>query len=86
VRSWIVYSLVRVGIFAAVFALLYWLLPPEFWWLAAICAALIALSLSYIFLGGLRQRVTDDLAVRARRRRAVHPEDPDAEAEDGEAG
>jgi len=85
VRSWVVYSLVRIGIFAAVFALLYWLLPPELWWLSAICAALIALSLSYIFLAGLRARVTADLAARSERRRAGRSADPDAAAEDSES-
>jgi len=85
VRSWVVYSLVRIGIFAAAFALLYWLLPQGLWWLAAICAALIALSLSYIFLAGLRERVTADLAARAQRRRAGRSDDPDAAAEDSDA-
>lgn len=82
VRSWVIYSLVRVGIFAATFVLLYWLLPADLWWLAAICAALIALSLSYIFLAKLRNRVSADLAARAERRRAIRPADPDAAAED----
>jgi len=82
VRSWVIYSLVRVGLFAATFALLYWLLPPDLWWLAAVCAALIALSLSYIFLAKLRDRVTADLAARAEHRRASRPADPDAAAED----
>ena len=85
VRSWVVYSLVRIGIFAAAFALLYWLLPPDLWWLSAICAALIALSLSYIFLAKLRDRVTADLAARAERRRAGRAADPDAAAEDAQS-
>ncbi len=81
-RAWVIYSLLRVGIFAAVFALLYWLLSPEFWWLSAICAALIALSISYIFLGGLRTRVAEDLAKRTKRSGRQKPADPDAAAED----
>jgi len=85
VRAWVLYSLVRLAIFAAVFALLYWLLPQNLWWLSAICAALIALSLSYIFLGRLRTRVTSDLQARSDHRRARRPEDPDAEVEDREA-
>lgn len=84
-RSWVLYSLVRLGIFAATFAILYWLLPEGLWWLSAICAALIALSLSYIFLARLREKVTADLAVRAERRRASRPADPDAVAEDAQA-
>lgn len=81
-RAWILYSIVRLAGFAAVFALLFWLLPQDLWWLSAICAALIALSLSYIFLGRLRTRVTSDLLARSERRRAGGPADPDAEIED----
>lgn len=84
-RSWVIYSLVRVGLFAVTFALLYWLLPEGLWWLAAICAALIALSLSYIFLAGLRGKVNADLAARAERRGARRPADPDAAAEDAQS-
>ncbi|MBO9577713.1 MAG: DUF4229 domain-containing protein [Microbacteriaceae bacterium] len=83
-RAWVVYSLLRIGLFAGAFALLYWLLPQNLWWLAAICAALVALSLSYIFLGRLRERVTADLAERAAARKAGMSEDPDADAEDRE--
>jgi len=85
VRTWVLYSLARLGLFAAAFALLYWLLPQDLWWLAAICAALIALSLSYIFLGALRTRVATDLAARRERRREGRTDDPDAVAEDREA-
>jgi membrane protein implicated in regulation of membrane protease activity len=85
VRAWVLYSLVRLAIFAAVFALLFWLIPQSLWWLSAVCAALIALSLSYIFLGRLRARVTADLQARSERRRARRPLDPDAEVEDREA-
>jgi len=84
VRAWVIYSLLRLGLFAAAFALLYWLLPPDLWWLAAICAALIALSISYIFFSGLRARVTEDLAKRTRQREPK-PADPDAAAEDLES-
>lgn len=83
-RSWVIYSLVRLALFVGAFLLLYWLLPPDLWWLSAICAALIALSLSYIFLAGLRDRVGADLAARAERRRHRR-EDPDAAAEDAQA-
>ena len=79
-RSWILYSVIRIGIFAAAFALLFWLLGGEFWWLAAICAALIALCLSYIFLNGMRQRVAADLAARVHR--PAKRSDVDAEVED----
>ncbi len=81
-RAWVLYSLLRLGFFAVAFALLYWLLPPDLWWLAAVCAALIALSISYIFLGGLRARVAEDLAKRTKTTKPRKPADPDAAAED----
>jgi len=85
VRTWILYSVIRLGIFAAVFALLLWLLGALLWWLAAVCAALIALSISYIALGRLRARMTADLAARAEQRRSAKRVDPDADAEDAES-
>lgn len=83
-RAWVVYSVIRIGIFAAAFALLLWLLGAQLWWLAGICAALIALCISYIALGRLRARMTEDLAAAAQRRRSAQRADPDAAAEDAE--
>ena len=85
---WIQYTLVRLGIFAGAFAVLYLVLPAP---LASVdvvgfasvvvitlVAAIIALTLSYIFLGSLRDAVALDLASR----RARPSVDPDADAED----
>ena len=85
---WIRYTLVRLGIFAAAFTVLYLVLPAP---LASVnvvgfasvvvvtlVAAIIALTVSYIFLGRLRDAVTLDLASR----RARPSLDPDADAED----
>ena len=82
------YTLVRLGIFAGAFAVLYLVLPAP---LASVdvvgfasvvvitlVAAIIALTLSYIFLGSLRDAVALDLASR----RARPSVDPDADAED----
>jgi divalent metal cation (Fe/Co/Zn/Cd) transporter len=83
VRSWILYSLLRVGLFAVALLVLWWLLGPswdDWWWLAAIFAALIALCISYIFFGRLRERVVADLAERSSRKRP----NVDELAEDGE--
>jgi hypothetical protein len=63
VKPWLQYALIRVGIFAVVFALLY-LLNPELWWAWAIGAALISLCIGYIFFGNLRSRIAADLAAR----------------------
>ena len=75
-KPWVTYSLLRLGLFAAVFALLM-LLNVE-WWLSAILAAVIGLCVSYIFFGRLRDAVALDIA---RRREAPAP-DADATVED----
>jgi uncharacterized membrane protein YdjX (TVP38/TMEM64 family) len=59
VKPWIVYTLIRVGIFAASFALLYGVFAIEPW-LAAVIAAVIGLTISYIFF-----RPQRDAAVQA---------------------
>lgn len=75
---WILYSLVRLGLFAATFAIL---LVLEFdWWWAAIVASIIALTISYIFFGRLRDAVAADLHAR----RTQPAGDPDAAAEDAD--
>lgn len=70
------YSLVRVGIFAVTFGLLF-ALGIE-WWLAAIIAAVIGLCVAYIFFGKLRDAVALDIAAR----RARPAGDADTTAED----
>lgn len=70
------YSLVRVGIFAVTFGLLF-ALGIE-WWLAAIIAAVIGLCVAYIFFGKLRDAVALDIAAR----RARPAGDADTAAED----
>ncbi|WP_165069115.1 DUF4229 domain-containing protein [Marisediminicola senii] len=54
-RSWIIYSLLRIGLFAAVLALLLFLdVTP---WLAAIIAAVVGLCVTYIFFRKPREAV-----------------------------
>lgn len=72
------YSLIRVGVFALALTVLM-LLQVE-WWLAAIIAAVIGLCVAYIFFGGLRDAVARDLAAR----RNTAPQDADAAVEDVE--
>lgn len=62
-KPWLQYALIRVGIFAIVFAVLY-LLRPDLWWVWAIGAALISLCIGYIFFGALRGRIAADIAAR----------------------
>jgi hypothetical protein len=59
-RPWIAYSLIRVGLFAVAFAILFLVGLP--WWLAALLAAAIGFCLAYIFFRRLRERVAADLA------------------------
>lgn len=75
-KPWVLYSLVRVGIFAVTFGLLF-ALGIE-WWLAAIIAAVIGLCVAYIFFGKLRDAVALDIAAR----RARPAGDADTAAED----
>jgi hypothetical protein len=77
-RPWIAYTLVRVGLFAVLFAVLF-VLGLE-WWLAAIIAAALGFCISYIFFRRLRERVALDLAAA----RADTAPRPDEAVEDGD--
>ncbi|MGG7307819.1 DUF4229 domain-containing protein [Curtobacterium sp. AB451] len=76
-KAWLVYTLARLGIFAAVLALLLLLTPMTAAW-ATIVAALVALLISYIALPKLRGRVTESLA----NRRPAPEHDVDSDFED----
>jgi len=52
-NAWIVYSLLRIAFFAVPFAAL--MLLGWAWWLSAIVATLVAVSLSVIFLSKPRE-------------------------------
>jgi uncharacterized membrane protein YraQ (UPF0718 family) len=61
-RAWIVYSIIRLGIFAvALGALLLLQVEPV---VAALLAAVIGLCVSYIFLRGPREKVAQDIHAR----------------------
>jgi uncharacterized membrane protein len=75
-RPWIAYTLVRLGLFAVIFVLLYLLGVP--WWAAALLAAALGFLVAYIFFRGLRARVAADLA----RNRAAAPAASDEDVED----
>ena len=62
-KPWLQYALIRVGIFAIIFAVLY-LLRPDLFWVWVIGAALISLCVGYIFFGALRGRIAADIAAR----------------------
>ncbi|MGA1836337.1 DUF4229 domain-containing protein [Herbiconiux sp. 11R-BC] len=83
-RTWLVYTLIRLGLFAVVLAVLLLLqITP---WLAAVIAALVSLSLSIIFLRKPREEASKTLYQarenrhEARRPKAATPsEDEDVE-------
>ncbi len=81
--AWIPYTVLRLALFGGVFVIL-WLLQVPYW-IAAIAAAIIGLTVSYIFFPGLRDRVARELAERRDRRRADHAEPDEARGEDEHA-
>jgi uncharacterized membrane protein YphA (DoxX/SURF4 family) len=74
-RQWIVYSVIRVAIFAVVLAVL--LIVGVNVWIAAIAAALIGLCVSYIALRGPRDEVAKSFV----RLRATKDDDLDNDIE-----
>lgn len=74
-KAWLTYTLARLGIFAAVLAIL--LVIGVQWAFATIGAALISLLVSYIALPKLRWQVATSLA--ERRQAPEHDEDADYE-------
>ena len=54
-KTWVVYSLLRVALFAAALTLLLLLNVPG--WIAAIVAAIISFCVSYLFFGRQRAKV-----------------------------
>jgi len=86
VRAWILFSALRLGLFAVLFGVLYALTAstwPSFAWLiAALGAAVLAFCISYIFFGPLRERVALEIVdARAGKARpaASGPSDEDVE-------
>ncbi|GAA3337001.1 hypothetical protein GCM10017714_02110 [Curtobacterium pusillum] len=75
-KAWLVYTLARLGIFAAALAVL--LVIGLQWYWATIGAALIGLLVSYIALPKLRGNVTESLA----NRRGKPERDADSDFED----
>lgn len=61
-KAWVLYTVVRLGIFAAALAVL--VVVGTGWILGTVFASLIALSLSLLFLGGLRQNAAESLRSR----------------------
>lgn len=76
-RAWVLFSALRVLVFAVPFGILF-ALGLE-WWIAALVAAVVGFCASYIFLRPLRDRVARQLA---EARTAAPKSTADEEAED----
>lgn len=80
-RPWVIYSLARVGIFLALLVIL--LVLGIDGWIAAIAATLMALAISYLALGTLRNRVAAELfEAREKREAGIVEVGEDEAAED----
>jgi Na+-transporting methylmalonyl-CoA/oxaloacetate decarboxylase gamma subunit len=77
VRPWIKYSLIRLGIFVVVLAVLLVLNVNPF--LAAVVAAIAGFVLSYVFFRRVRDQVAAELAARGAKPVPVRNVDTDAE-------
>ena len=76
---WFRYSLIRLGIFAGVFVLM-WTFGIE-WWVAGLFAIGISFLASYIFFWDQRQQMAKQLGEKLQRKKK-NTTDPDADAED----
>lgn len=74
--AWLWFSLLRLGLFAVILAVLLLLLPIEPW-ISTILAAVIAFCVSYIFFTKPRAAVSEQ--IEGARRGGGHDDDADAE-------
>lgn len=77
-KPWVLYSLIRLGVFALAFTVL--MVAGIWWWLSMIIAAVLSFTIAYVFFGKLRDTVHRD--AQDRRSGRIQPEDPDADVED----
>ena len=82
-RSTLVYTVLRLLVFVVPFAIMVVFFPimREYYWLSAIFAALIGLSLSILFLRRPLDDLTADLAERRQHRTATDEDVEDAATE-----
>jgi Protein of unknown function (DUF4229) len=79
VRPWIKYSLIRLGIFIVVLAIL--LVANVNPFIATVVAAIAGFAISYIFFRRVRDEVAAELAMRGDKPEPVKNVDTDAEDE-----
>jgi uncharacterized membrane protein len=77
VKPWLIYSVIRVALFAGLLAVL--LAVGIEGWLAALIAAVVGLCVSYLFFGRLRSQVAQGVADRRSGKTTARTDDEDAE-------
>jgi hypothetical protein len=77
-HTWVWFSVLRIGIFAVVLAVLLLVLPVEPW-ISTIVAAIIAFCISFIFLSRPRAELSSQLVDLRNGKRPPTPTDDDAE-------
>jgi uncharacterized membrane protein YjjP (DUF1212 family) len=80
VKPWILYTLIRIGIFAVCFAVLYGLGGLQ-GWIAALIAAAIGLCVSYIFFRPQRDHAIRSFTARSAAGSTVTDSDESSEDE-----
>lgn len=84
-RNYVLYSVIRLALFAGVWALLYFLMPGVHWLFTGTLAAVIAMLISILALGKLRQGVASNLEHSVEKRREKkrgHKSDAELDAEE----
>nr|WP_231366245.1 DUF4229 domain-containing protein [Zhihengliuella flava] len=77
------FTLLRLALFLAVFAFIYWVIGWNLW-VAAVLGLVIAFAVSYLFFNSLRLQAVNEMADRmaGRRGQAARIAEEDAAAED----
>ena len=84
-RNYVLYSVIRLALFVGVWALLYFFMPGVHWLFTGTLAAVIAMLISILALGQLRQGVASNLehSVEERReKKRSHKSDAELDAEE----
>lgn len=68
-RNYVLYSIIRLALFGGTWALLSFLMPGVHWFFTGILAAVIAMLISILALGRLRQGVATNLEHSVEKRR-----------------
>lgn len=82
IGAWVLYTVLRLLMFAVPLAVLFLVLPQQYWIYSTIAAALIGFALSYLILGRPRRVVAEQLASIGKKGPAAPKPGGDEDAED----